>query len=90
MEQVKGIKYSLNEFFGENYSSIIHNLETFKKLYYCILYLAPGDYHGIHSPVDWNINARRHFPGIYFNNCSQNNLIYLQVIFFLLHLALLK
>ena len=32
-------------------------------LYYCILYLAPGDYHWFHSPTDWTIEHRRHVPG---------------------------
>jgi len=27
------------------------------------LYLAPGDYHCFHSPVDWVVETRRHFPG---------------------------
>lgn len=34
-----------------------------KGLYYCVIYLKPGDYHRIHSPVDWNILVRRHFSG---------------------------
>lgn len=34
-----------------------------KGLFYCVLYLKPGDYHRIHSPVDWNVLVRRHFPG---------------------------
>ncbi|KAL9262735.1 Phosphatidylserine decarboxylase proenzyme 1, mitochondrial-like protein [Drosera capensis] len=34
-----------------------------KGLFYCVLYLRPGDYHRIHSPVDWNILVRRHFSG---------------------------
>ncbi|KAF5734405.1 phosphatidylserine decarboxylase proenzyme 1 mitochondrial isoform X1 [Tripterygium wilfordii] len=34
-----------------------------KGLYYCVIYLRPGDYHRIHSPVDWNILVRRHFAG---------------------------
>lgn len=34
------------------------------QLYYCIIYLAPGDYHRFHSPADWTVLVRRHFPGI--------------------------
>lgn len=34
-----------------------------KGLFYCVIYLRPGDYHRIHSPVDWNILVRRHFSG---------------------------
>ncbi|XP_017973771.1 PREDICTED: phosphatidylserine decarboxylase proenzyme 1, mitochondrial [Theobroma cacao] len=34
-----------------------------KGLYYCVIYLKPGDYHRIHSPVDWNVLVRRHFAG---------------------------
>lgn len=33
------------------------------RLYHCVLYLAPGDYHGFHSPADWSVAVRRHFPG---------------------------
>jgi len=32
-------------------------------LYHCVIYLAPGDYHGYHSPVNWTMKHRRHFPG---------------------------
>ncbi|GAV72828.1 PS_Dcarbxylase domain-containing protein [Cephalotus follicularis] len=34
-----------------------------KGLYYCVIYLKPGDYHRIHSPVDWSVLVRRHFSG---------------------------
>ncbi|KAL1316684.1 hypothetical protein HN51_068848 [Arachis hypogaea] len=32
-------------------------------LFYCVIYLKPGDYHRIHSPADWKILVRRHFSG---------------------------
>lgn len=37
--------------------------EPAKHLYHCAIYLAPGDYHCFHSPTDWKIDMRRHFPG---------------------------
>ena len=33
-------------------------------LFHVILYLAPGDYHHFHSPVEWTVQQRRHFPGV--------------------------
>ncbi|XP_061162767.1 phosphatidylserine decarboxylase proenzyme, mitochondrial-like isoform X1 [Saccostrea echinata] len=33
------------------------------KLYHCVVYLAPGDYHRFHSAAKWDITYRRHFPG---------------------------
>ncbi|XP_036617162.1 phosphatidylserine decarboxylase proenzyme, mitochondrial isoform X1 [Trichosurus vulpecula] len=33
------------------------------ELYHCVIYLAPGDYHCFHSPTDWRVAHRRHFPG---------------------------
>ncbi|KAF0932791.1 hypothetical protein E2562_012127 [Oryza meyeriana var. granulata] len=34
-----------------------------KGIFYCVIYLHPGDYHRVHSPVDWHIVKRRHFSG---------------------------
>lgn len=32
-------------------------------LFHMVVYLAPGDYHCFHSPTDWKVELRRHFPG---------------------------
>jgi len=34
------------------------------RLYQCVVYLSPGEYHHFHSPADWIVTGRRHFPGI--------------------------
>lgn len=45
--------------------NILHNPDN--RLYHCVIYLAPGDYHRFHSPADWKIYFRRHFPGELFS-----------------------
>ena len=62
LEQIKGARYRLDEFLG-NLPSFFASKPSGKKLFYCVLYLAPGDYHRIHAPVDWQVTERRHFPG---------------------------
>ncbi|KAF8417110.1 phosphatidylserine decarboxylase-domain-containing protein [Tirmania nivea] len=37
------------------------------KLFFCVIYLAPGDYHRYHSPVNWVVQFRRHFSGELFS-----------------------
>jgi len=72
VEQVKGITYKLEHFLGHSkdpsvalhsVSDTANNPTNDKCLYQCVLYLAPGDYHCFHSPVDWEVTTRRHFPG---------------------------
>ncbi|GAA5961684.1 hypothetical protein JCM8115_004733 [Rhodotorula mucilaginosa] len=37
------------------------------KLYFTVIYLAPGDYHRFHSPTNWVVERRRHFAGELFS-----------------------
>uniref|UniRef100_A0A8C3SUV4 Phosphatidylserine decarboxylase proenzyme, mitochondrial n=1 Tax=Chelydra serpentina TaxID=8475 RepID=A0A8C3SUV4_CHESE len=78
VEQVKGVTYSLESFLGprtctedvqfsqtSSCNSFQNQLVTQEgnELYHCVIYLAPGDYHCFHSPTDWRVSHRRHFPG---------------------------
>ncbi|EWC47139.1 hypothetical protein DRE_03508 [Drechslerella stenobrocha 248] len=38
-----------------------------KRLYFAVVYLAPGDYHRFHSPTEWVVETRRHFAGELFS-----------------------
>lgn len=37
------------------------------KMHYCVIYLAPGDYHRFHSPASWVAQVRRHYIGELFS-----------------------
>ncbi|ELW66560.1 Phosphatidylserine decarboxylase proenzyme [Tupaia chinensis] len=78
VEQVKGVTYSLESFLGPRTGTEdapfppATSCDSFKsqlvtregnELYHCVIYLAPGDYHCFHSPTDWTVSHRRHFPG---------------------------
>ncbi len=50
-EQIKGISYPLKKFVSEE---LFQRLSKSKyDLYYCTIYLSPGDYHRFHSPAVW-------------------------------------
>ncbi|XP_063746100.1 phosphatidylserine decarboxylase proenzyme, mitochondrial [Eleginops maclovinus] len=72
VEQVKGVTYSLEHFLGpqkgqgQDVSSSFQDLllsSPENDLFHVVVYLAPGDYHCFHSPTDWRVELRRHFPG---------------------------
>lgn len=73
LEQIKGMTYPLHRFLGEKTLTTTLDLqqgavqslwgEEDRELFHVTIYLAPGDYHGFHSPADWIANTRRHFPG---------------------------
>lgn len=76
LEQVKGVHYSLPYFLGlrvaknqllhgamHNTGDLLMNKDGTTSLFQAVVYLSPGDYHRFHSPVEWTINTRRHFPG---------------------------
>ncbi|KAF0689976.1 Aste57867_18620 [Aphanomyces stellatus] len=63
LEQIKGVRYRMDEFLGDVPAFFKAPPPPGKKLFHCVIYLAPGDYHRIHSPIDWSMGERRHFPG---------------------------
>ncbi|XP_029133738.2 phosphatidylserine decarboxylase proenzyme, mitochondrial isoform X2 [Labrus bergylta] len=72
VEQVKGVTYSLESFLGPQKRQSNDSSSSFRDLllsspdndlFHVVVYLAPGDYHCFHSPTDWRVELRRHFPG---------------------------
>eukprot|EP00769_Ergobibamus_cyprinoides_P002086 gnl/Ergobibamus_cyprinoides/319.p1 GENE.gnl/Ergobibamus_cyprinoides/319~~gnl/Ergobibamus_cyprinoides/319.p1 ORF type:complete len:264 (+),score=70.04 gnl/Ergobibamus_cyprinoides/319:138-929(+) len=70
IEQVKGVSYSLSSLLGVKLPAtpspahpLIRHPEQGHKLFYTVIYLSPGDYHRLHSPTEWSVRTRRHFPG---------------------------
>ncbi|CAK4702116.1 unnamed protein product [Aphanomyces euteiches] len=63
LEQIKGIRYRMDEFLGAVPDFFLAPPSPGKKLFHCVIYLAPGDYHRVHSPIDWSMGERRYFPG---------------------------
>ncbi|KAL1930516.1 hypothetical protein VTP01DRAFT_10678 [Rhizomucor pusillus] len=44
-----------------------HQVKPGNSLFFCVIYLAPGDYHRFHSPTNWVVEKRRHFAGELFS-----------------------
>ncbi|XP_065831067.1 phosphatidylserine decarboxylase proenzyme, mitochondrial-like isoform X2 [Oscarella lobularis] len=66
LEQVKGIRYSLSDFLGEDVRERLSDLAPHSsdhELFHCVIYLSPGDYHHFHAPTELEVTERRHFPG---------------------------
>ncbi len=63
IEQIKNVSYSVNALLGNKDSK----LTIKRKLYFAVLYLAPGDYHRFHSPTVWTLSQLRHFAGEMFS-----------------------
>lgn len=66
LEHVKGLNYSVQAFLGlssDDYEKELISDKENNELYDCIIYLAPGDYHRFHSPAEWLVHNRKHFPG---------------------------
>ncbi|KAF0852453.1 mitochondrial phosphatidylserine decarboxylase domain protein [Andalucia godoyi] len=60
VEQVKGVTYSVKSVLARKTPVPI---SPQKRLYYAVFYLAPGDYHGFHSPSDVTFSERIHVFG---------------------------
>mmetsp|Transcript_111312 Transcript_111312/g.197148 ORF Transcript_111312/g.197148 Transcript_111312/m.197148 type:complete len:345 (+) Transcript_111312:31-1065(+) len=60
LEQIKGATYYLPAFLGLDPTDTV---ESDSAVHYAVLYLAPGNYHRIHSPAELTFTAGRHFCG---------------------------
>ena len=85
IEQIKGVNYQLDAFLGvgkyagrdeEISQKLLQNVsekeEDSSRLYHCVIYLAPGDYHRFHSPANWICERTKHFAGTNKDRESKN------------------
>lgn len=63
IEAVKGVTYSAKKFLFGDTTNAYPPLKPNHKLMTCTIYLSPGDYHRYHSPADWTVSKRLHYPG---------------------------
>jgi len=59
VDQIKGMSYRVEDLLGHPLPPPAEG----SKMYYYVLYLAPGDYHRMHAPFECTVEERRHFPG---------------------------
>ena len=62
IDQIKGMTFSLSEFLSMKPKK--RNLKEGNAMFYLVIYLAPGDYHGFHSPSNFDVSSRIHFSGL--------------------------
>lgn len=68
IDQIKGATYSVPAFLGVDpvEDAAIAGCADEVVVHYAVLYLAPGNYHRIHSPAHVTFEAGRHFAGEFF------------------------
>ena len=69
VDQVKGVSFSLTSFLGSEFATFKSKIEQGKpaNLFFCTIYLAPGDFHGFLAPTNFEVTQRRHFSGRLFS-----------------------
>lgn len=60
VDQVKGASYHVPAFLGVDPMELA---AEDREVHFIVMYLAPGDYHRIHSPAKCSISSGRHFSG---------------------------
>lgn len=72
ISKVKGFQFSVDQLLygietedsGNSRRSILKPSSSENSLYYCVMYLAPGDYHRFHSPIpSWKVHTVNHIHG---------------------------
>nr|CEL67880.1 TPA: phosphatidylserine decarboxylase proenzyme,putative [Neospora caninum Liverpool] len=62
--QVKSMSFNLQEFlFGPREVPPLQLQSPQNRLFVSIHYLAPSDYHRVHSPADWTVTSQTYIPG---------------------------
>lgn len=72
IRRIKGFNFKLKDFFMQKVwpdNSVLSSRGNILRdpvhndLFACVIYLAPGNYHRFHSPVEWKVTSRRHVSG---------------------------